>query len=161
MASKIWQISNFEDHILVFNGVKGNWLFKKSEVILTHKESDVFLKEDDVELKISYYNFINPEVNSGQELFDILQGYIQEWWDAQGQTQKDILEEITNPTNLSNQEKQDELISKLASLDAKTYGINPKIEESPQELLRLIHSGLDILTEQQIITNNLLKLILS
>lgn len=52
-------------------------------------------------------------------------------------------------------------VTSLTQINDKTPSVNPKIEESPQELLRQIHSGLDILTEQQIITNNLLKLILS
>jgi hypothetical protein len=75
---------------------------------------------------------------------------------------------ITNTSTNSTEAKQDtqitnqeDIMSKLASLDSKTYDINPKIEETPQELLRQIHSGLDTLTEQQILTNNLLKLILS
>lgn len=75
---------------------------------------------------------------------------------------------ITNTSTNSTEAKQDtqitnqqDIIAKLASLDAKTYGINPKIEESPQELLRLIHSGIDTLIQQQMLTNNLLKLILS
>ena len=49
----------------------------------------------------------------------------------------------------------------LTQINDKTPSINPKIEETPQELLRQIESAVDILTEQQIITNNLLKLILS
>lgn len=75
---------------------------------------------------------------------------------------------ITNTDTNSTEAKQDtqitnqeDIISKLTSLDSKTYNINPKIDESPQELLRQIHSGIDILTEQQMLTNNLLKLILS
>lgn len=75
---------------------------------------------------------------------------------------------ITNTSTNSTEAKQDtqitnqeDIISKLASLDSKTYNINPRIDESPQELLRQIHSGIDILTEQQMLTNNLLKLILS
>jgi ribosomal protein L17 len=75
---------------------------------------------------------------------------------------------ITNTSTNSTEAKQDtqitnqeDIISKLASLDSKTYDINPKIDESPQELLRLIHAGIDIMTEQQMLTNNLLKLILS
>lgn len=75
---------------------------------------------------------------------------------------------ITNTDTNSTEGKQDtqitnqeDIISKLTSLDSKTYNINPKIDESPQELLRQIHSGIDILTEQQMLTNNLLKLILS
>lgn len=52
-------------------------------------------------------------------------------------------------------------VTSLTQINDKTPSLNPKIEETPQELLRQIHSGLDILTEQQIITNNLLKLILS
>lgn len=83
-----------------------------------------------------------PASNSRDELFEIL---------------------VTNffTSNNATSANQQDIISKLTSLDSKTYDINPKIEESPQELLRQIHSGLDILTEQQIITNNLLKLILS
>jgi hypothetical protein len=75
---------------------------------------------------------------------------------------------ITNTDTNSTEAKQDtqitnqeDIISKLTSLDSKTYNINPKIDESPQELLRQIHNGIDILTEQQMLTNNLLKLILS
>jgi hypothetical protein len=52
-------------------------------------------------------------------------------------------------------------VTSLTQINDKTPNVNPKIEETPQELLRQIHSGIDILTEQQMLTNNLLKLILS
>jgi hypothetical protein len=62
---------------------------------------------------------------------------------------------------VSSAANQQDIISKLSNLDAKGYSLNPKIEENPQELLRLIHSGIDTMIQQQILTNNLLKLILS
>lgn len=52
-------------------------------------------------------------------------------------------------------------VTSLTQINDKTPSANPKIEETPQELLRQIHSGIDILIQQQILTNNLLKLILS
>lgn len=78
-----------------------------------------------------------------------------------------LLKEIKTPTSISTQENQDLILAELENLveltkgDDKGYSLNPKIDENPQELLRLIHGGIDILIEQQIITNNLLKLILS
>ena len=52
-------------------------------------------------------------------------------------------------------------VTSLTQINDKTPSVNPKIEESPQELLRLIHGGIDTLIQQQMLTNNLLKLILS
>jgi predicted DNA-binding ArsR family transcriptional regulator len=52
-------------------------------------------------------------------------------------------------------------VTSLTQINDKTPSVNPKIEETPQELLRQIHSGIDTLIQQQMLTNNLLKLILS
>lgn len=87
------------------------------------------------EYKVLHSDVTVPANTDADDLYSILLGYINTY--------------------------QEDIISKLASLDSKTYNINPRIDESPQELLRQIHSGIDILTEQQMLTNNLLKLILS
>lgn len=129
------------------------------------------------EYKLLYTNVTVPSEASADALYETLRGYLNTGsggggGDASAANQVTMISELqdinteldnitANTSTNATAVNQQDIISKLAALDAKTYGINPKIEESPQELLRLIHGGIDTLIQQQMLTNNLLKLILS
>ena len=158
MSIKIWEIKNEEDLISVYNGADNSWLFRKSDVDVRNDQDQVFLSNSDIEITISYFNVKDPDVDSGEELYNIIKGWIQDWWDAQDVTDKEILEELKDPEKLATQGKQDEGIQELKKI---VELIITDDNRSQTDLLQTIATINKAIYKEQVLTNNLLKIILS